>query len=145
MLPFDLRPPRQQLIKVPTPPRRVLSLAQALGARGIKDTFDTAADPRRRLGFAEPNRLKHFEDIVGPNCCDRLFAQRGGVRLKRALPLRCMLLVSEAGCEARQQKIGDVAKGLCRCFSGLSGAPCLNGISAAFTRRRASAAASRAL
>ena len=44
------------MVEVTTPAGRVLSLAQTLGARGIEDAFDPAADPRRRLRLAEPDR-----------------------------------------------------------------------------------------
>ena len=97
-----LRPPRQEVLQVPPPARRVITLAVAAGGSPIQDRLHPAADTARRLGLGGPDRLQDIHDEARVDLLDRQRSDnRVGVGLESASPLVSMLGVPPAGLVGR--------------------------------------------
>jgi hypothetical protein len=101
------------MVKVPLPPRGVLSGSETCRSRCVEDAFDSAAKARRRLRLLRPDRFEDREHMLSGDLIDRQAANRSSIDVERHGPLGAMLLVSPARSSIFQEAICELAEIRC--------------------------------
>ena len=90
----DLRRARKQMVEMPAPARRILTLAVANGRGMAEDRFDPLPHTTGSFRFLDPNWPKRRERLPRSNPAHVEFAvQRKGLALQRRLPLSRMFFI----------------------------------------------------
>ena len=110
MTALKLLPLWQDMIKMPSPPRRVLTRTEPLSLCRIEYLLNAAANTRGGFRLCGPDGLKDRKHVVGRNVINRYRPERSRINRQRHAPLCAMLFVTPCPFQRRNNLISNHPK-----------------------------------